>query len=133
MNKLQHEGQVAIITGAASPRGIDWSTAKRCANEGIDAVVLDLDMNFDVSQSQRLRVSTQQGYDRVMNPSVRATFNMSRAALQHTGKRRVAEGVPRGRLDSAEDIADACLLLASDQSAHIAGVVLDVSGGMHIH
>ena len=130
---LQLEGQVAIITGAALPRGIDWTTAKRCVDEGTGGVVLDLDMNFGVSQSQRLPDSTQQGYDLVMNTSVRGTFNMSRAAVQHTGKRRVAEGVPLGRLDSAEDIADACVFLASDHSAYITGVVLDVSGGMHIH
>ena len=44
-----------------------------------------------------------------------------------------AEGVPLGRPASAQDIANACLFLASDQSAYITGVVLDVSGGLHIH
>lgn len=45
----------------------------------------------------------------------------------------MAEGIPLGRLASAKDIANACLFLASDQSAYIWGVVLDVSGGLHIH
>ena len=53
--------------------------------------------------------------------------------IDDVGKRRVAEGVPLGRLASAQDIANACLFLASDQSAYITGVVLDVSGGLHIH
>ena len=53
--------------------------------------------------------------------------------IDDDGKRRVAEGVPLGRLASAQDIANACLFLASDQSAYITGVVLDVSGGLHIH
>jgi NAD(P)-dependent dehydrogenase (short-subunit alcohol dehydrogenase family) len=45
----------------------------------------------------------------------------------------VAEGIPLGRLANANDIANACLFLASAQSAYITGVVLDVSGGLHIH
>ena len=252
MSKLQLEGQVAIVTGAASPRGIGWATARRFADEGARVVVLDLDAaaaeraaallgpdhlglacdvrdeavcqaavgqvqghfgridilvnNAGVSQSQRLLDSTQQDYDLVMDTSVRGSFNMSRAVVPHmkgqhrgaivcigsvaaqrgggilggphysaakgalqslakamarelapegvrvnaiapgmtetellvgkiddAGKRRVAEGIPLGRLASAQDIANACLFLASDQSAYITGVVLDVSGGLHIH
>ena len=53
--------------------------------------------------------------------------------IDDAGKRRVAESIPLGRLASANDIANACLFLASDQSAYITGVVLDVSGGLHIH
>ena len=53
--------------------------------------------------------------------------------IDDAGKRRVAESIPLGRLASANDISNACLFLASDQSAYITGVVLDVSGGLHIH
>jgi NAD(P)-dependent dehydrogenase (short-subunit alcohol dehydrogenase family) len=53
--------------------------------------------------------------------------------VDDAGKRRVAEGVPLGRLALPEDIANACVFLASDLSAYVTGVVLDVSGGMHIH
>ena len=53
--------------------------------------------------------------------------------IDAAGKRRVADGIPLGRLAVAADIANACLFLVSDQSAYITGVVLDVSGGMHIH
>ena len=244
--------QVAIITGAASPRGIGWATARRFAEEGARVVILDLDAqaaaqaaqqigpqhlglacdvrsealcmlaaqqvldtfgridilvnNAGVSQSQRLMDSTQADYDLVMDSSVRGAFNMSRAVVPHMrsrrrgaivcmgsvaaqrgggilggphysaakgalqtlakamarelaadgiranaiapgmvdtdlligkidddGKRRVAEGVPLGRLALPVDIANACLFLASDQAAYITGVVLDVSGGLHIH
>ena len=253
---MQLKDQVAIITGAASPRGIGWATARRFADEGARVVILDLDAqaaelaarmighpqqdrhlglacdvrnesacrsavqrvldalgridilvnNAGVSQSQRLLDSTQADYDLVMDSSVRGAFNMSRAVVPHmrsrqrgaiicmgsvaaqrgggilggphysaakgaiqtlakamarelapdgiranaiapgmvdtdlligkiddAGKRRVAEGVPLGRLAMPADIANACLFLASDQSAYITGVVLDVSGGLHIH
>ena len=53
--------------------------------------------------------------------------------IDDVGKRRVADGIPLGRLAVPADIANACLFLVSDQSAYITGVVLDVSGGMHIH
>jgi NAD(P)-dependent dehydrogenase (short-subunit alcohol dehydrogenase family) len=249
---MQLKDQVAIITGAASPRGIGWATARRFADEGARIVILDLDAqaaeqaartigpqhlglacdvrdegacrgavqrvldalgridilvnNAGVSQSQRLLDSTQADYDLVMDSSVRGAFNMSRAVVPHmrsrqrgaivcmgsvaaqrgggilggphysaakgaiqtlakamarelapdgiranavapgmvdtdlligkiddAGKRRVAEGVPLGRLAVPADIANACLFLACDQSAYITGVVLDVSGGLHIH
>ena len=249
---MQLKDQVAIITGAASPRGIGWATARRFAEEGARVVIFDLDAqaaeqaasaigpqhlglacdvrdegacrtavqrvldtlgridilvnNAGVSQSQRLLDSTQADYDLVMDSSVRGAFNMSRAVVPHmrsrqrgaivcmgsvaaqrgggilggphysaakgaiqtlakamarelapdgiranavapgmvdtdlllgkiddAGKRRVAEGVPLGRLAVPADIANACLFLASEQSAYITGVVLDVSGGLHIH
>ena len=53
--------------------------------------------------------------------------------IDEVGKRRVADGIPLGRLAVPADIANACLFLASDQSAYITGAVLDASGGMHIH
>lgn len=252
MSGPQLQGRVAIVTGAASPRGIGWAAARRFADEGARVVLLDLDAaaaaeaaariggehlglacdvrdedacaaavqrvlaefgridilvnNAGVSQSQRLMDSTRQDYDLVMDVSVRGSFHMSRAVVPHMrerrsgnivcmgsvaaqrgggilggphysaakgalqtlakamarelapdgirvnaiapgmvetdllvgkiddgGKRRVAEGVPLGRLALPVDIANACLFLASDQSAYITGVVLDVSGGLHIH
>ena len=40
---MQLKDQVAIITGAASPRGIGWATARRFADEGARVVIVDLD------------------------------------------------------------------------------------------
>ncbi len=252
MSAPQLQGQVAVVTGAASPRGIGWAIGQRFAQEGARVVIIDLDAdlaraaaqkigpehlgltcdvrdeaqaqaavqaivdrlgrvdilvnNAGVSQSHRLMVSTQQDYDLVMDVSVRGSFNMSRAAVPHmrqhqrgaivctgsvaaqrgggilggphysaakgalqslakamarelapdgirvnaiapgmvdtdlllgkideVGKQRVAESVPLGRLARPLDIANACLFLSSDQSAYITGLVMDVSGGLHIH
>ena len=244
--------KVAIVTGAASLRGIGWATAKRFADEGALVALLDLDAaaaqgaaleigashrgyacdvrdeaacrdtvqavlrefgtvdilvnNAGVSQSLRLMDSSQQDYDLVMDVSVRGAYNMSRAVVPHmrsrrsgaivcmgsvaaqrgggvlggphysaakgavqtlakamarelapdgiranavapgmvdtellvgkideAGKRGVAQTTPLGRLATPLDIANACLFLASDLSAYITGVVLDVNGGLHIH
>lgn len=48
-------------------------------------------------------------------------------------KVEIAKGIPLGRLGVADDIANACLFLASDLSAYITGAVIDVNGGMLIH
>ena len=48
-------------------------------------------------------------------------------------KAKIIEGIPIGRLGEADDVAKACLFLASDLSSYVTGAVLDVNGGMHIH
>ena len=51
-----------------------------------------------------------------------------------TDKAREAmtEQIPLGRLGAAEDVANAVLFLASEQSAYITGQVLGVNGGMYM-
>jgi NAD(P)-dependent dehydrogenase (short-subunit alcohol dehydrogenase family) len=48
-------------------------------------------------------------------------------------KVEIAKGIPLGRLGVADDVANACLFLASDLSSYITGGVIDVNGGMLIH
>ncbi|MDH3280666.1 MAG: SDR family oxidoreductase [Gammaproteobacteria bacterium] len=48
-------------------------------------------------------------------------------------KREIAAKVPLGRLGTPEDVAGACLFLASDLSSYVTGIVLDVNGGLLIH
>ncbi len=48
-------------------------------------------------------------------------------------KARILEGIPLNRLGEADDVAKACLFLASDLSSYVTGATLDVNGGMLIH
>jgi NAD(P)-dependent dehydrogenase (short-subunit alcohol dehydrogenase family) len=48
-------------------------------------------------------------------------------------KAQITESIPLKRLGVADDVANACLFLASDLSSYITGAVIDVNGGMLIH
>jgi NAD(P)-dependent dehydrogenase (short-subunit alcohol dehydrogenase family) len=48
-------------------------------------------------------------------------------------KAEILKGIPLNRLGDAEDVARACLFLASDLSSYTTGAVIDVNGGMLIH
>ncbi|MCW0038614.1 SDR family oxidoreductase, partial [Acinetobacter baumannii] len=41
--------------------------------------------------------------------------------------------IPLARLGRADDVAGACVFLASDLAAYCTGITLDVNGGMLIH
>lgn len=45
-------------------------------------------------------------------------------------KERLLGGIPAGRLGNVDDIAAACLYLASDEAAYVTGQTLHVNGGM---
>ena len=59
--------------------------------------------------------------------------NFTKGRMTPEIKARVADGVPLGRLGTSEDIANACLYLASDMAGYVTGAVLDVNGGLLIH
>jgi NAD(P)-dependent dehydrogenase (short-subunit alcohol dehydrogenase family) len=48
-------------------------------------------------------------------------------------KVELAKGTLVGRLATVEDVVNCILFLASDGSAYLTGVTLDVNGGMHMH
>lgn len=71
-------------------------------------------------------------------PSVRvnaiiAGMIKTEAALDHyggaEGLARIEAGLPQGRMAVPDDIANACLFLASDLASHITGAALEVHGG----
>ena len=45
----------------------------------------------------------------------------------------ILKGIPMNRLGDADDVARACLFLASDLASYTTGAVIDVNGGMLIH
>ncbi|MDD2546649.1 MAG: SDR family NAD(P)-dependent oxidoreductase [Burkholderiaceae bacterium] len=53
--------------------------------------------------------------------------------LTDAKKAEIAETIPLARLGRADDIAGACVFLASELSTYCTGITLDVNGGMLIH
>ena len=57
------------------------------------------------------------------------TEGMARLAPDEATRQGVARSVPMRRMGTPQDIADACLFLASDAARYITGAVLPVDGG----
>jgi len=53
-------------------------------------------------------------------------------ALNDEQKKRITADIALGRLGSPDDIAEACLFLASDKAGYITGHTLSVNGGMYM-
>ncbi len=52
--------------------------------------------------------------------------------LDDTQKKAMASQIVLGRLGQSEDVAGACLFLASDDASYITGEVINVSGGLYM-
>jgi NAD(P)-dependent dehydrogenase (short-subunit alcohol dehydrogenase family) len=59
--------------------------------------------------------------------------DISKGKLSEERKAEIAQTIPLGRLGVADDVAGACLFLASELSSYCTGITLDVNGGMLIH
>jgi NAD(P)-dependent dehydrogenase (short-subunit alcohol dehydrogenase family) len=59
--------------------------------------------------------------------------DITQGKLTPDKKKEIAETIPLARLGRADDVAGACVFLASDLSAYCTGITLDVNGGMLIH
>lgn len=55
--------------------------------------------------------------------------NPWQASLTPEGRAFIERGIPLGRLGTADDIADVCAFLLSDQARYITGAIIPVDGG----
>jgi 3-oxoacyl-[acyl-carrier protein] reductase len=52
------------------------------------------------------------------------------AKLSEDVKAKMMEAIPMAKLGTPEDVANACLFLASEESSYITGQTITVDGGM---
>jgi NAD(P)-dependent dehydrogenase (short-subunit alcohol dehydrogenase family) len=67
-----------------------------------------------------------------ITPGLIAT-DISKGKLSEEQKDTIRQQIPLLRLGVANDVAGACVFLASDLSSYCTGITLDVNGGMLIH
>ncbi|NDC60145.1 MAG: SDR family oxidoreductase, partial [Alphaproteobacteria bacterium] len=68
----------------------------------------------------------------VVCPSLIATDFVTNS-MSDERLRELSAGIVLGRPGRPEEVASACMFLASDLSSYITGATLDVNGGLHIH
>jgi NAD(P)-dependent dehydrogenase (short-subunit alcohol dehydrogenase family) len=121
MDEGSFQGQVAVVTGAAS--GIGRSVAERFAQVSAGVALIDRD------ESQGRVVCSQNCVcpgitdTPLFHSHVQSTSDPARTLLQRTRR------VPLARMLSPYEIADAILYLASERASGITGTELVVDGG----
>jgi 3-oxoacyl-[acyl-carrier protein] reductase len=53
-------------------------------------------------------------------------------AMQDAAKEQLVKIIPLGRTGTAQEVAGACVYLASDEAAYVTGQVIRVNGGMYV-
>jgi len=59
--------------------------------------------------------------------------DINKDKISDARKAEIAREIPLARLGGPDDVAGACVFLASDLAAYCTGITLDVNGGMLIH
>ena len=59
--------------------------------------------------------------------------DITQGKLSPERKKEISDSIPLSRLGRPDDVAGACVFLASDLAAYCTGITLDVNGGMLIH
>ena len=123
--RKQKHGVIVNITSTAGLRprpGLTWYNGSKGA-----AITLTKSMAVELAPDN-IRVN---GISPVMGVTgLIGKFLPGEDTAENRAK--VIAGIPLGRLSRPEDVANACLFLASDEASFITGVCLEVDGGRSI-
>lgn len=118
---------VALVTGAARPRGIGRATALRLATAGHDAACLDIARSYDEAPMHGTATSDD------LDDVVKEIEALGRRAVAIRGDvadgRRDPARHPLGRLQTADEIAASIAWLLSEDACGVTGEALNVSAG----
>ena len=93
------------------------------AKAGVDMITKTLAIEWG---GEGVRVNS------VIPGPIDGTEGMARLAPDESSRQGVIQAVPMRRMGTPQDIADACLFLASDAARYVTGAVLPVDGGWAI-
>lgn len=113
-------GSITLVNGAASQLAAPQMAALAVVNGGLDAIVRPLALEFAPTRVNAI------------SPGVIDTpyWDKLPADRRQQMYEAAAQGVPAGRVGTADDTADAVLFLAGN--SFVTGVVLLVDGGRHL-
>ena len=120
--RMRLQNKVAIVTGAGS--GIGAGIAARFAEDG--AVVLMSKSMAAEFAPDNVRVNC---VNPVFNPDTALSTAFAGGELDDARRARFLVTIPLGRFSTAQDVANACLYLASDEASFVTGVNIEVDGG----
>jgi NAD(P)-dependent dehydrogenase (short-subunit alcohol dehydrogenase family) len=122
--KSQHSGSIICISSVSAQRGggIFGGPHYSAAKAGVLGLAKAMAREFG---GEGIRVNC-------ITPGLIET-DITQGKLSDDKKAEIIAGIPLARLGHAQDIAGACVFLASDLAAYCTGITLDVNGGMLIH
>jgi len=122
--RLQRSGSVICISSVSAQRGggIFGGPHYSAAKAGVLGLARAMAREFGVDG---VRINC-------ITPGLIET-DITQGKLTDAKKAEIAETIPLARLGRADDVAGACVFLASDLAAYCTGITLDVNGGMLIH
>ena len=122
--RLQGSGSIICISSVSAQRGggIFGGPHYSAAKAGILGLARAMAREFG---AEGIRVNC-------IAPGLIET-DITQGKLDDARKADIIAGIPLSRLGCANDVAGACVFLASDLSAYCTGITLDVNGGMLIH
>ncbi|HUT47980.1 MAG TPA: SDR family oxidoreductase [Alphaproteobacteria bacterium] len=118
---MPNGGSIVLIGSAAATRGWPMRFSVTAAKGAVHAMTRQLARSLG---KDGIRVN-------LVSPGATRT-EMTQAlfeAMSEDAYARLIAETPLGRVGEAEDIANACLFLASDESSYITGAILPVDGG----
>ncbi|MEJ8834893.1 SDR family NAD(P)-dependent oxidoreductase [Ramlibacter sp. AN1133] len=122
--RAAHSGSIVCISSVSAQRGggIFGGPHYSAAKAGVLGLAKAMAREFGIDG---IRVNS-------ITPGLIET-DITQGKLTPQKKAEIAETIPLARLGRADDVAGACVFLASELSQYCTGITLDVNGGMLIH
>jgi NAD(P)-dependent dehydrogenase (short-subunit alcohol dehydrogenase family) len=122
--RVQKSGSIVCISSVSAQRGggIFGGPHYSAAKAGVLGLARAMAREFG---AEGIRINS-------VTPGLIET-DITAGKLSDEKKAEISSTIPLARLGRADDVAGACVFLASDLSAYCTGITLDVNGGMLIH
>lgn len=123
---FRKQGRGGAIVNIASTAGVRPRPGLTVYNASKGAVVIMSKSMAAEFAPEQVRVNC---VNPVFNPDTALSAAFAGGAVTDAMREKFRASIPMGRFSTADDVANACLYLASDEAAFITGVNIEVDGG----